>query len=49
MQAKNAEMPVPYILIEGSKDVGIKTEMILQSWRRWAHGVFGLDCSIVLF
>lgn len=49
MQARNAEMLVPYILAKGSKDVGIKAEMILQSWKRLAHGAFGLDRSLALF
>lgn len=48
MQGRNAEMPVLCILAKGSKDVEMKTEMIVQSWKTWAHGVFGLDFCIAL-
>lgn len=46
MQARNAEMLVPDILAKGNKDEGIKAKMILQSWKRLAHGVLGLDYSL---
>lgn len=49
MQARSAEMLVPDILAKGNKDVGMKAQVILQSWKRLAHGAFGLDCSLALF